>query len=63
VLGDGHIYVTDDDGITYVVKAGATFELVSRNALGEACYASPAISGGQIFMRTSGHLWCIGTRQ
>ena len=60
VLADGHIYVTDDDGVTYVLKAGPKFEVVSQNALGESCYASPAISGGQIFLRTSEHLWCIG---
>lgn len=60
VLADGNLYVTDDDGITYVLKAGPNFEVISRNALGESCYASPAVSGGQIFLRTSGHLWCIG---
>ena len=60
VLADGHVYLTDDDGITYVLKAGPKFEEVSRNSLGEACYSSPAVSQGQIFIRTSGHLWCIG---
>jgi outer membrane protein assembly factor BamB len=60
VLADGHIYVTDDDGITYVLKAGAAFELVSRNPLGDKCFSSPAVSRGQIFLRTSGYLWCVG---
>ena len=60
VLADGHIYLTDDDGITYVLKAGPKFDEVSRNALGDNCYSSPAISRGQIFLRTSGHIWCIG---
>ena len=52
VVADGLLYVPDDDGITYVVKAGPKFEVVSRNELGEKCYASPAVSRGQIFMRT-----------
>lgn len=61
VLADGNIYLTDDDGITYVVRANPNFEIVGRNPLGEKCFSSPAIAHGQIFVRTTGHLWCIGT--
>jgi outer membrane protein assembly factor BamB len=60
VAADGHLYFTDDEGVTYVLKAGPVFEAVARNRLGEHCYASPAVSRGNIFIRTSGHLWCIG---
>ena len=60
VLADGRLYLTDDDGITYVLRPGPTFDLISRNELGDACYASPAIAQGQIFIRTSHYLWCIG---
>lgn len=62
VYADGHIYLTDDDGITYVLKAGADFEIVARNELGENCYSSPAVSHGQFFIRTQSHLWCIGKK-
>jgi outer membrane protein assembly factor BamB len=62
VVADGRLYLTDDDGITYVLKAGPTFEVLSRNPLGEPCYSSPAIAGGQIFIRTDGHVFCIGTK-
>jgi outer membrane protein assembly factor BamB len=62
VLADGRLYFTDDDGITYVLKAGPTFEIVSRNALDDECYASPAISRGQIFIRTKHFLYCLGAR-
>jgi hypothetical protein len=34
---------------------------VSRNELGERVYASPAISGGRIFLRGFENLYCIGT--
>jgi outer membrane protein assembly factor BamB len=57
---DGHLYFAADDGTTYVLKAGPTFDLVARNVLGEECYASPAVSRGQIFVRSLHHLWCIG---
>lgn len=53
------LYFPDDDGITHVLKVGSTFEVVARNALGDECYASPALSAGQIFLRTQRYLWCI----
>ena len=60
VAADGLLYFPADDGTTYVLRAGPTFELVARNELGEACYASPAVSRGQLFLRTLHHLYCIG---
>lgn len=63
VCADGRLYFTDDDGITWVVKAGPAFELIEKNPLGEKCYASPAFSKGEIFLRGSGHLWCIGEKR
>ncbi|MDQ3012973.1 MAG: PQQ-like beta-propeller repeat protein [Acidobacteriota bacterium] len=62
VLADGKIYATNEEGFTVVVKAGPTFEVLAENALGDYCLSSPAISDGQIFMRTSGALYCIGKR-
>jgi outer membrane protein assembly factor BamB len=62
VLADGKIYVTNEDGLTTVFKAGAQFEAIAENALGDYCLSSPAISDGQIFIRTSGALYCIGKR-
>lgn len=60
VLAAGNLYFIDDDGNGFVVKAGPKFELVAKNPLGEECYASPAISRGNLFVRTLGHLYCIG---
>jgi outer membrane protein assembly factor BamB len=62
VYADGHLYFLDDDGTTFVLKAGSKFEVVSKNSLGEECYASPAISHGQVFIRTVRHLYCIGKK-
>ena len=62
VLADGKIYVTNEDGLTTVVKAGPKFELLAENALNDYCLSSPAISQGQIFIRTAQHLYCIGKR-
>jgi outer membrane protein assembly factor BamB len=61
IAANGHLYFPDDNGTTFVVKADRKFELVAKNSLGEPCFSSPAVSRGQIFLRTSAHLWCIGT--
>ena len=62
VLADGKIYVTNEDGLTTVVKAGPAFEVLAENALNDYCLSSPAISDGQIFIRTAQHLYCIGKK-
>ncbi len=60
VSADGLVYFTSDDGVTTVVRPGPKLEVVAENKLGEACYASPAISNGQIFVRGERHLYAIG---
>lgn len=60
VLVDGHLLLPDDDGTTWVVKASPRFEVARKNALGEECYASPAVAHGCLFVRTLHNLWCIG---
>ena len=60
VLADDEIYVTNEDGLTTVIKAGPKFEVLAENALNDYCLSSPAISNGQIFIRTAHHLYCIG---
>ena len=63
VLADGKIYVTNEDGVTSVVKAGPAFELLAENDLDDYTLSSPAISDGQIFIRTAKALWCIGNKR
>jgi outer membrane protein assembly factor BamB len=60
VSADGRLYFIDDDGLTWVLKASDKFEVLAKNDLGEECYASPAISQGQIFIRCLHNLYCIG---
>ena len=64
VLADDRIYVTsENEGLTSVYRAGPKFELLAENPLEDYCLSSPAISEGQIFIRTTGHLWAIGQRK
>jgi outer membrane protein assembly factor BamB len=61
VVADGRVYVTSEEGITSVYKAGPAFQLLAENAIEEYTLSSPAVSNGQIFVRTAGGLYAIGT--
>lgn len=63
VLIDGRVFFINDKGQINVIKPGRAFERVGTYELGESCYASPAISDGQVFLRGFQHLFCIGRRQ
>ena len=63
VIADGRIYVTNEDGVTVVVKAGPTFQVLAENDLDDYTLSSPAISDGQIFIRTSKFLYAIGNQR
>ena len=64
LLAEGKIYVTsENEGLTSVYRAGPKFELLAENPLNDYCLSSPAVSEGQIFIRTTGHLWAIGQRR
>ncbi|MFY9557586.1 MAG: PQQ-binding-like beta-propeller repeat protein [Blastocatellia bacterium] len=62
VLADDKLYVTNEEGLTTVLKAGPKFEVLAENNLNDYMLSSPAISDGQIFMRTAQYLYCIGKR-
>ncbi|MCH7916451.1 MAG: PQQ-like beta-propeller repeat protein [Planctomycetes bacterium] len=56
----GLLYATNQKGTTLVFKPNPrAYEQVAENKLGESTNATPAISDGQIFVRTAGHLFCI----
>jgi outer membrane protein assembly factor BamB len=60
VAANGRIYLLNEGGETVVIRAGRELEIVARNALDERAVASPAISNGQLFIRTDTDLICIG---
>lgn len=61
VAAAGRIYLSDNEGLTYVIRAGREFELLSTNSLGERITASPAVSGKDIYYRTDSHVYCLRT--
>jgi hypothetical protein len=62
VAAGDRLYVTNLNGETLVLAASPKFEVLARNRLEERTLASPAISDGEIFIRTYQHLWCIGAK-
>ena len=62
-LADGKLYITNEDGLTVVVRAGPKFEILAQNSFDDYTLSSPAISDGQIFIRTTSALWAVGSRK
>lgn len=60
VAGDDKVYLLNEDGETYVLQAGRELKVLSQNRLDERTLASPAISGGELFIRSDESLYCIG---
>lgn len=60
VAAAGKIYVATEDGDIYVLKAGAQYELLAKNTVGEAILATPALAGDVLFVRGAKHLFAIG---
>jgi outer membrane protein assembly factor BamB len=60
VAADNKIFLASESGKVSVVKPGQNWELLTVNDLAEPCYATPAISEGRIYIRTSARLFCFG---
>lgn len=61
VAADGKVYVANSEGKITVLKAGAQWEVLRVNSMDEEVHATPALSGGRIYLRTRGALYCFAT--
>lgn len=59
ILADGRLYLPNQQGKTFVVRPGRSFEALATNVLDSGCMASPAVSGKALFLRTRTHLYRI----
>ncbi len=57
---NGRLYLLNEDGDTYVIRAGPKYEMLAKNSLGEMAMASPAIAGDSLILRTAVALYRIG---
>jgi outer membrane protein assembly factor BamB len=60
VAGDGKVYLVSRSGVVAVLKAGGEQEILSVGELDDEVYATPALAGGRIFIRTRGALLAFG---
>ncbi len=63
LVGD-KLYVVNQSGDTFVLRANPRqFELLATNPLKEPCNTTPAVSDGELFIRTHQALWCISEKK
>jgi outer membrane protein assembly factor BamB len=63
VAADGKIYLSNEDGEMLVVAAGDKFAHISTNSMGELLMATPALSDGAMYVRSSTSLFAIGRKR
>jgi outer membrane protein assembly factor BamB len=63
VAADGKIYLSNEDGEVLVIGAGDKFTHIATNALGELLMATPALSEGVMYVRSSQSLFAIGRKK
>lgn len=63
ILAGDRLYVLNQNGDTFILRAAPKFEKLAMNPLGDGLTnASHAISDARIFIRTHAHLWCIAAK-
>ena len=53
------LYIAGRNGTVNVVQQGPEFKILAENSLDDNFNASPAIVGSELYLRGSGHLYCI----
>ena len=59
VAAGGRLYITNEEGHTYVLALGREYKALAESDLGETVMVTPAISGDVIYMRGRKHLFAI----
>jgi len=59
VAADGKIYTVSEEGKISVIRAGARWEVLQVNDMGDGSRSTPAIAGGRLYIRTYGALYCF----
>ena len=63
VAANGKLYLSSEDGDVFVVKAGRQYELISRNTMGQALMATPALTNGMLIVRAEDAIYALGERK
>ncbi|HXU39684.1 MAG TPA: PQQ-binding-like beta-propeller repeat protein [Blastocatellia bacterium] len=62
VASDGKIYLSNEDGEMLVIAAGQKFAHIATNSMGEMLMATPALSDGVMYVRSSASLFAVGRK-
>src|SRR6266536_535243 len=62
VAADGKLYLSNEDGEMLVIAAGQKFAHIATNSMGEMLMATPALSEGVMYVRSSTSLFAIGRK-
>jgi outer membrane protein assembly factor BamB len=57
---DGKVFLASLEGKVTVLKSGAQWQVLGVNDLGDEIHATPALSGGRVYVRTRDTLYCFG---
>ena len=63
IAADGKIYLSNEDGEILVIAAGEKFNHISTNSMNELLMATPALSEGVMYVRSSSSLFAIGQKR
>jgi outer membrane protein assembly factor BamB len=59
VAAAGRIYLVNREGTSLVLRDADRLEILATNHVDDTIDASPAVVGGQLFLRGEKYLWCI----
>jgi len=62
IAADGKLFLASEDGDIFVVKAGRQFQVLSKNVMGQALMATPAITEGMLIVRGENTIWAVGQK-
>ena len=63
VFAEGRLYLVNEKGVTSVLSLEEEGKVLAENPLDDVIFASPAVSGGAIYLRSDRFLYCISTRR
>jgi len=60
IAAGSRVLLLTEEGMTFVLDAGAEYKEIAKNDLGEMSLASPAVAGNALYIRTESKLYKIG---
>ncbi len=60
IIANGNLYIPSGKGVITVIKAGKQLEILAQNDLKEKIFATPAVIGNTLYVRTTKHLYAFG---